>query len=143
MGYNVNFLDGLATLLHNAAVGTFRPTGVYLASETAITIGVTPSEPDKNITLTTYPVADSDLTTVTTGVQARIRGGRDPREAEGIADSMYDLLHNKRHYLLGTIHVEVSWRQSATWLGQDTDQRMERVENFYFHAERASPNQIA
>jgi hypothetical protein len=125
--YNVDFLDGLATLIQSAGIGTYRPTGVYLPGETAITIGVTPSEPDRNITITTYPIADSDLTTVTTGLQVRIRGGRDPREAEGIADQMYDLLHNKSHYKLG----------------QDTDQRMERAENFYFHAERAAPNQIA
>jgi hypothetical protein len=143
MGYNVDLLDGIANLIASAGVGTYRPTGAYQPNETAITIGVTPDRPDRNITLTTYPVEDTDLTTVITGLQCRIRAGRDPRDAEGIADDLYDLLHNKRHYRLGAIPVELSWRQSATWLGQDSDQRMERVENFYFRAERAAPNQIA
>lgn len=143
MGYNVNFLDGLATLMNSRGIGVYKPTGVYVEPEKAITIGVTPMEPDRVFTMTTYPVIDTDLTTVTTGVQFRIRGDRDPRTAESMADDLYDLLHNRQHYMLGPIHVELSWRQSATWLGQDTDQRMERIENFYFRAERAAPNQIA
>lgn len=143
MGYNVDFLDGIAKMFQAFAIGVYRPSGVYLPDEVAITMAVTPAKPDKNITITTYPVEDTDLTTVITGLQCRIRSGRDPRVAEATADAIYDLLHNKRHYMLGPIHVELSWRQSATWLGQDSDQRMERVENFYFRAERAAPNQIA
>lgn len=143
MTYNVDFLDGLASLMDAAGVGVYKPTGVYDPADKSITFGLTPLAPDMNFTITTYPVNDTDLTTVTTGVQFRIRGDRDPRTAEGMADDLYNLLHNRRHYKLGPISVELSWRQSAAWLGQDTDQRTERVENFYFHAERAAPHQIA
>ncbi len=143
MGYNVDLFDGLASLIQQAGIGVYKPTGVYLPNEVAVTMAITPDKPDKNITVTTYPVEDTDLTTVITGVQFKLRAGRDPRVVEAAADSLYDLFHNKRHYRLGPIHVELSWRQSATWLGQDSDQRIERVENFYFRAERAAPNQIA
>lgn len=143
MSYNVDFLDGLGLMLHSRQIGVYRPTGTYSPGEVAITIGVTPDQPDRNITMTTYPVTDSDLTSVTTGVQFRLRGDRDPRTVERMADQIYDLLHGRQHYQLGQIHVELSWRQSATWLGQDSNQRMERIENLYFRAERAAPNQIA
>lgn len=142
MGFNSDIFDGLAKLLQSAGVAVYRPTGVYTAGETAITFGVTPDKPDRNITITTYPVADADLTTVTLGVQMRMRAGRDPRDLENLSDAVYDVLHNRRHFRLNNVHVELAWRQSAAWLGQDSDQRMERVENFYLHAERAAPNQI-
>lgn len=142
MGFNSDIFDGLAKLLQSANIAAYKPTGVYAANETAITFGVTPDKPDRNITITTYPVADADLTTVTLGVQFRMRAGRDPRDLENLSDSVYDLLHNKRHFQLNSVHVELAWRQSAAWLGQDSSQRMERVDNFYLHAERASPHQI-
>lgn len=142
MGFNADIFDGLAKLIQTAGIATYRTTGVYTAGEIGITFGVTPDKPDRNITITTYPVTDTDLTTVTTGVQIRLRAGRDPRDVENLSDALYNLLHNRKHYRLNDVPVELSWRQSAAWLGQDSDQRMERVENFYMHAERAAPNQI-
>ena len=141
-GYNSNLLTGLATQLQTSGIGRFITGGVYDEGDTAITIGTQPAQPDRVITLMSYPVEDSDLGNVITGVQMKFRAGRDPRQVEDLSDSVYDLLHNKSGYRLGSIYVLLSWRQSATWFGQDTDQRVERVENYYLRAERPAPNSV-
>jgi hypothetical protein len=136
-------MTGFAQLFASNGIGSFDTSGVYPAGATAIFLGLTPDQPDRAITLMSYPVEDTDLTNVITGFQIRFRGGRDPREVENISDSIYDLLHNRSQYDVNGIHIELSWRQSGSWMGQDQNQRVERVENFYLHAERAAPHQLA
>lgn len=141
-GYNSKLMTGLAELLAAEGLGTFATEGTYGVDDWGIFLGLTPDQPDRAITLMTYPVDDKDLTTVITGVQVRFRGRRDPREVENQCDAVYNLLHNKQHYYVNGIPIDLSWRQSGAWMGQDGNQRLERVENFYLHAERAAPNQL-
>lgn len=141
-GYNSSLLIGFATLLDAEGIGTYLDAGVYPADVVGVFIGITADKPDKAITLMTYPVDDSDLTTVTTGLQIKFRAGRDPNEIEDMSDAVYDLLHNKQHYQVGGIRINLSWRQSGSWIGQDSNQRIERSENFYLLAERVATHQI-
>lgn len=142
MGFNADLLVGLATLLRDGGQGQFSQDGSYADDRPGIYLGTDPGRLSETLTMNTYPVEDTDLTNVTVGVQMRLRGGRDPLRVSGRCDDLYDLLHNRQHYQLNGVHVNLSWRQSGTWVGQDSDQRMERVENFYFRAERPAPYKL-
>lgn len=142
MGFNSDLMTGFAALFADNGLGVFITTGTYPPESTGIFLGVTPDQPDRAITLMSYPVGDTDLTVVTAGLQIRIRGRRDPREVEDAADAVYDLMHNKSHYVVGGVQVELSWRQSGAWIGQDGNQRIERSENYYLYAERSAPHKV-
>lgn len=142
-GYNSSLMTGFAQLFAASGLGVFDDAAAtYPPDSVGIFLGMTPDKPDRAITLMTYPVDDSDLTAVITGLQIRFRGGRDPRQVEDLADAVYDLLHNRAHYDVNGIHIELSWRQSGAWMGQDANQRVERTENFYLHAVRAAPHKV-
>ncbi len=90
--------------------------------------------------LTAYPVEDTGGEDITTGVQVRIRSGRDPRPGADLDDAVFGLLENARGYQLGGVPVVVSWRQSGTPLGQDDQGRAEMTSNYYLRAIRPTPN---
>lgn len=141
-GYTSSLLDGIAGLLAEAGVGVFRPDGVVSDPDTGIFRGVMPDLPERALGLTAYPVEDSDLTDAVTGVQVRMRAGRDPDAIDDLADAVFDALHNRRHYRLGSVIVALSWRQSQAWIGQDARQRMELTSNYYFRTTRSGPHLI-
>jgi hypothetical protein len=136
-GYTSTLLDGIAVLLDGAGVGVFRPDDVIQDPDTGIFRGVLPDSPEKALGITAYPVADDDTTNTITGVQIRMRAGRDPNAIEDLADAVFDELHNRRQYRIGGLYVAISWRQSQAWIGQDAQKRMELTSNFYFRAVRS------
>lgn len=138
MTYTVDLTDGLAALIADTGLATYRPDGVYTDTETGITVGVIPDAPDRILCLTPYPVEDTDLTDATTGIQVRMRAGRDPRDAQRLSDALFDLLHNRRGLLVGGIHVALCWRQSQAWIGQDAKGRMELTANYYLRTTRTA-----
>ncbi|WP_282698224.1 minor capsid protein [Streptomyces sp. CC208A] len=139
-GYTTSLLGGLGVLIDGAGIAVWRPDGVIGPGETGLYSAVVPPEPDRAIGMTTYPVEDTDLTDAITGVQFRLRAGRNPDDVNDLADSLFDLLHNRQHYQLAGIHVALSWRQSQAWIGQDDHGRMELTSNFYFRTTRPGPN---
>ncbi|WP_394434508.1 minor capsid protein [Streptomyces sp. SGAir0957] len=141
MSYTSNLLDGVTGLLAGAGVGVFRPDAVISDPETGIFLGVLPTAPDRAIGLTAYPVEDTGLTDTTTGVQFRMRAGRDTTAVDDLADLVRDVLHMREHYTAGGVHVALSWRQSQAWIGQDAHGRMELTSNFYFRTVRPGPFQ--
>ncbi|KMS71303.1 hypothetical protein ACH49_24715 [Streptomyces leeuwenhoekii] len=141
-GYTSSLLDGIAGLLHEAGVGVFRPDGVVEPDETGIFRAVMPDQPDRAIGMTAYPVADDDTTNAITGVQFRMRAGRDPDAIDDLADALFDVLHNRQHYQAGSVHVALSWRQSQAWIGQDAHGRMGLTSNFYFRTVRSGSHLI-
>jgi hypothetical protein len=141
-GYTSTLLDGIAGLLDEADVGVFRPDEVIADPSTGIFRGVMPDSPEKAIGITAYPVADDDTTNTITGVQIRIRAGRDPDAIEDLADLVFAELHNRRKYRIGGLYVAVSWRQSQAWIGQDAQKRMELTANYYFRTVRSGAHLI-
>lgn len=134
-------VDGLAALLQEAGLGKYRPNGAaFAAGDTAIVAGVMPEAPDRVLLLTPYTVEDTDLPDGITGVQIRMRAGPDPREVGDLADDVFDRLHNRRHYQLGSVHVALSWRESQAPLGQDLHGRHELTSNYYLRASRPGTN---
>lgn len=142
MTYTSSLLDGIAGLLQEAGVGTFSPDFVIEDPATGIFRGVMPDQPDRAIGLTAYPVEDSDNTNAITGVQIRMRAGRDPDAIDDLADAVWDALHNRRHYEANGVHVALSWRQSQAWIGQDAHGRMELTGNYYFRTVRSGSHLI-
>ncbi|MGW5409029.1 minor capsid protein [Streptomyces spiralis] len=136
-GYTSSLLDGIAGLLEGAGVGVFRPDDVISDPDTGIFRGVMPDSPERALALTAYPVADDETANAITGVQVRMRAGRDPDAVDDLADDVFDTLHNHRHYEAGGIHVALSWRQSQAWIGQDSQGRMELTANYYVRTVRS------
>lgn len=137
MSYTNDLLNGIAGLLDEAGVGVFREDGVIEPDEVGLFRGVMPDEPDTAIGITDYPVDDDDTTNAITGVQLRMRAGRDPNLIAELADTVFNLLHNRRHYDCGGVRVTLSYRQSQAWIGQDAHGRMELTSNFYFRTVRS------
>ncbi|WP_328969249.1 minor capsid protein [Streptomyces sp. NBC_00239] len=141
MTYSVDLADGVARLLADAGLGVYRPDGVYVAGDTAITIASLPPSPDRVLCLSLYPVAESAaLTDTTTGLQVRVRAGADPREAEVLADRVHDVLHASGPHVFGEARVQLIFRVSAGPLGADSSGRWERTANYHCRAHRAHPN---
>ncbi|MFE6500773.1 minor capsid protein [Kitasatospora sp. NPDC057738] len=131
-----DLIEGFAVMLADAGLGTWRPSGVYTAAETGITVAMMPPEPDRAICLTPYPVADGPMTEAVVGVQVRMRAGRDPRAVLGLADGVFDLLHNRAHAVVGGIKCPLIWRNSQAWIGADSRDRMELTANYYLNVSR-------
>ncbi|MFG2780828.1 minor capsid protein [Streptomyces prunicolor] len=140
--YTNSLLNGIAGLLDDAEVGVFDTTRVITPDETGIFRGAMPDQPDRALVINDYPVDDNDTTNAITGVQFRMRAGRDPNAIGDMADAVFNAFHNRQHYECGGIHVSLSWRQSQAWIGQDTQGRMELTANFYFRTVRSGSHLI-
>lgn len=141
MSYTSGLLDGLCRLLADAGLGVYDTTAPISEGTTGIFRQTMPADPDRAMAVNAYPVEDGALRDVTTGVQIRMRAGRDPAGVDDMADAVRDVLHNRTHYPLGAIHVEVSWRNSQAWIGQDDRSRMEATANYYFRTTYTGPHQ--
>lgn len=141
MTYTRDLLHGTATLLADAGLGVYRPGGVYGPDEdiTAIGYGTRPEAPDRILWLNPYPVEDTDLTSVITGMQVWCRVGPDPLAVADLADGVFAALHNRGRLLLGDTQVALIWRQSQALLGQDEHGRQELTANYYVRATRPAP----
>jgi len=140
-GWTSRLIAGMAQHLDDGGVGVYRPTGKYTSDEIAIVDRAIPPEPDRVITLATYPVSSPPgMADITVGVQVRIRGTTDPRVCDDIADAVFDLLDSAFRLTLNDIPVVQIYRQSYTSLGQDGNQRWESSQNYYVDAMRPTNN---
>lgn len=136
-------LTGLAVMLDDAGVGTWREGTAYQANEIAITLVEIPPDPERVICLTDYPLEDDpSLSEGLVGVQVRTRGGRSPMVARALSDGVFDVLHGRRSIVFGEgtafeVRVAHIYRNSATPIGPDSQGRHERSESYYVHVNRA------
>jgi hypothetical protein len=135
--HDADLLQGVAELLQAEGIGIYAPDAVLPVNSTGIVLGKVPDGPDRVIGLTPYPVADDDSTDSVTGIQARMRAGTNPLQLVQLANSLFTALHNRRSYDVRGVRVEISWRNSQAWIGQDTHGRMELTANYYFRTVRA------
>lgn len=142
MSFTKDLLNGIAAYLDDQSVATYRATGAYLTSETAIVVGELPTEPDNAIALVTYPVSDSAaLSDSIVGLQVVCRAeAGDPSSADDLADEVFDVMHGVTHVTLASgVHLVQSLRQSGpVTLGEDTNGRWSTVQNFYLKLHRPS-----
>ncbi|MFE6408149.1 minor capsid protein [Streptomyces sp. NPDC057837] len=140
--HDADLLVGVAELLDAQNVGTYDEDTVLPAGGTGIRLGTVPDLPDRLIALTSYPVADDDSTDAVTAMQVRMRAGTDITGLVQLANDVFNVLHNRRDYQVRGVQVEVSWRNSQAWIGQDARGRMELVANYYFRTVRSGPHLI-
>ncbi|MFD9069489.1 minor capsid protein [Streptomyces lasiicapitis] len=141
MTFLPDVVDGLARLLAEHGVGTYRPDGFYAEGETAITDTVMPEGPDRVICLTAYPVTESAaLTDTVLAVQVRTRAGPDPREVAALDEAVFAALHASGRHTFGTARISLVWRFSAGSLGADANGRQERTSNYRLRANRPHPH---
>lgn len=138
-----SILDGIAQLLAGSGFATYIPPGsssVYAASDTGIVFGTLPQSPARCIALAYYPVAETVATqTGTHGVQIRTRGvDQDPNDCDQLADNCHKVLHGLTMVGLNSITAGLIWHQSGASLGQGSDTRWERSDNYYLLADRPS-----
>jgi len=139
MSHESPLLRGTAELLAAEGAGIYDETGVLPADATGIVLGPLPDGPGRVIGLTTYPVSDDDSTDSVTGVQARLRAGTNPLDVLDLSDAVFNVLHNRRGWTARGVRVEISWRTSEAWIGQDSRGRMERTANYYLRTIRSGP----
>lgn len=140
--HDVDLLRGVAELLDAEGVGTYDETGPLAADGTGIVLGRVPDGPDRVVGLTPYPVSDDDSTDSVTGIQFRMRAGTDPTGVVQLANGIFTVLHNRRNYQVRGVQVEISWRNSQAWIGQDATGRMEISANYYFRTVRSGAHLI-
>ncbi|KJK40221.1 hypothetical protein UK15_07665 [Streptomyces variegatus] len=138
--HDVDLLQGVADLLAAAEVGVYDPSGPLPVGATGIVLGRMPDSPDRAIALNPYPVADDDSTNSVTGIQARMRAGTNVLDLVQLAEDVFTVLHNRDTWQARGVRVEISWRNSQAWIGQDTRGRMELVANYYFRTVRSGPH---
>lgn len=142
MTWTTDLTEGVAALLAANGVGTWRTSGVYATGETGIVVRTVPQSPNRVVTLAPYDVeADPNLTDAIQGMQVIVRsGGADPRDADTLNDSVYDVLHGLRRTVVNGVHVVLAWRQSGASLGQDGNQRWSLSSNYYLRVRRGTPH---
>jgi len=140
-GFNTDLLTGLAELLAAGGLGaTWNPSGGFPPLALAVVLATVPEAPERVITLTAYSVSDDpSLSNSVVGVQVRCRwGGKDPRPVDDLQDAIYNLLHGKTNFMLGTVPVVECLRHSAIGLGQDGNLRWYNSANYYLTVHRPS-----
>jgi hypothetical protein len=143
VSFLVDIVDGLARLLDTAAVATYRPTGIYAATETAITDTAMPDSPDRAVVLTAYDTTDDPaLTDCTVFVQVRTRAGLDPREVAALDEAAFAVLHGLRDQQLGAARVQLMKRDNTASMGADSLGRYERTSNYTLRAQRPQSDRL-
>lgn len=91
------------------------------------------------VVLSEYSVDDSVSGSPVIGLQASIRS-ESIDVIRGVASDIYALLHQRWGGMLGTVKLVDASRSSGTNVGQDSNNRQGRIENYYMRVYRPTPN---
>lgn len=132
MSNDVDVMTGLAQLLDDAGVGTYRPSGTYAADETAIVFVKMPAAPDRCICITAYTYANwPDEPEDQQRIQIRCRGARnDMLDASRLRGAVYDQVHGLTNRNFGSVHATQILQQSSVPMGVDDSDRNEFADNY-------------
>lgn len=129
-------LIGVARYLHAQGVGKYIEQGdtssYFAPGDTAIVIGSMPTDPDKVICLGAYGGTEStSLAWDSPMVQVRTRGiPQDDLGPDDLADEVRNVLHQARYVPAGPGSLSSITRSSWVPLGEDSNQRGERSDNY-------------
>ncbi|MFF4751828.1 minor capsid protein [Streptomyces sp. NPDC001270] len=138
-----DLVDGLARELAATGVATYRPTGAYTSSETAITDTAMPESPDRAVVLTAYDTTDAPaLTDCAVSVQVRTRAGTDPRDVADLDEAAFTALHGLRDRQFGSAYVQLVTRDNSASMGADAVGRFERTSNYTVRAQRPASDRL-
>lgn len=143
MTWTVGLLEGVAQLLHDAGVGTWRgDDSVYLDTETGIYITKAPPEPDRAISIGSYQPDDYNDggSGARPAIQIICRAGRgNTTNVIALDDQVFTALDGIKNRVVGGVHIARMWRQSGAPIGPDAGGRDEISSNFYALAARHTP----
>lgn len=132
----IDLLVGLAGLMQNAG-GTRRQyryleSAAYTsASEFGFYMDIAPANDLPSITLTEYPVSGDVVGgDEVLGVQFRIEA-KDRQAVKDVISDLRDVIHSRWGGTLGSVTLISAMRSSGTNLGQDSNGRLVRTENYY------------
>lgn len=130
---SADLLGGLAALIAETGVGSWRPDGsAYAPEEVPIALGALPGTTGRGIALALYGSADDQVHADSVRmVQVRLRGDSDIRTVDRMSDDLFDALHGRTRFTLAGVPVIEAHRQSTALLGRDDNGRWERTDNYY------------
>lgn len=127
-----DLVKGIAQYLHDRGAGTYRPTGGYMADETAIVFGEPPPAPDRVIAISVYGSVDEGQVPLSSmRVQFMCRGvPNDTLDAGEVAGGVFTHMQGLEHLQCGAAHINLSQRVSRLTLGADENKRQLRSDNY-------------
>jgi hypothetical protein len=127
-----DLLTGIAQLLNDQAVGVYKTTGTYAATDTAIVFGELPTSPDRCIGLSLYSATDAPKQNLSTvRLQVMMRGAvNNSLDVGDLATAVFGVLQGLEGRDFGTAHAVQVGRISAVPLGLDSNKRSERSDNY-------------
>lgn len=146
-GFDRQLLRGFADLAASNPdardVLRHRPDGsAYTASEHGIYLDSGPAIDGPSVTLAWYAVDDHPaLADSVSGVQVTLRD-RDRARLSRVSDDLFRLFHGRYGGTIGPVRLVSARRASATNLGQDSNGRQGRSENYYLTVHRPSPHRL-
>lgn len=125
-------LTGLAQLLNDLGLATYKPAGGYLSTDVAVVFGELPTAPDTAVGLTLYGSTDEVKENLShLRVQVWTRGAaNNSLGASAIASPIFDALQGREGFDLGSVHVIQMYRTSMMPMGVDASKRYERSDNY-------------
>ena len=131
--------EDLARFLAVEGIGQWNANGIYKTySPPALYLGVLPDEAAYSIAVNVYShdttdTAASDTTSPEIRMQLRIKGDRNPRTAQTIANKIYEALHERTHYQLDNgVNILRSRRILRYEERNDTNLVYYRVDSYSF-----------
>ncbi|AXA97587.1 minor capsid protein [Microbacterium sp. PM5] len=140
MASTKELLTGIAEFLAGAGVGlTWNPAGIYTSAQTGILVKRMPDNPDRVVTLTLVPTADDPLMPLGSKMlQVRGRGARnDPLDVDDLLDPIFDVLHGRTNWLIGSQVIVQCLRRISAPMGEDGNYRTERADQYYLDVDAA------
>lgn len=140
-------LRGVAALLAGNPAATValtddqgNPAINYTAGQVGLYLDTWPEIPGGSVTLSDYPVTDDlALSDSVLGLQVTIRHA-DLSTVKAIASDVFNLLHGRQASMLGTVTLVSARRASGSNLGQDSNERRGRADNYYLTLHRPTTN---
>lgn len=138
--FELSLLEGFAQVAVSGTTLWYSRTQPAPSGRIPIVLDIAPESPDDVVVLRDYTVTDSiNLSDSTIGVQADIRS-KDRAKVRAIMTALYNTFHGREAGMLGDVRLVSAWRSSGTWLGQDSNDRLVRTENYYLSVWRSSPH---
>jgi hypothetical protein len=143
MSYERDLLTGLAQMIADNNIATFLADGKYAATDNGIVFGVWPQSPDRCIVLNYTSLVLATMIPMEHGLlEFHVRGrAGDPFDAKDTASALRDLIHNIHNTSIGGVAVTQILHHNSVPLVQDSNRRMEVLEQFYVDLDTApTPN---
>jgi hypothetical protein len=127
-----DLLLGIAQYLNDVGAATYRPTGGYLATDTAIVFGELPTSPDRVVAITVYGSDDEGQVPLSQmRVQFMFRGKpNNTLDAGEVAGPVFEHMQGLEHLQCGAAHINLAQRVSRITLGADENKRQLRSDNY-------------